>query len=479
MQKPKSIHFVGIKGVGMTPLALIAKEAGIAVTGSDVPETFITDLPLSRAGIVPLEGFAPEHVGNVDLVITTNAHQGFSNPEVKEARARGIPVLTKGEAVGAFMEGSILGTHYTGISVAGTHGKTTTAAMLATILTSCGKDPGYLIGTSEIPSLAGMPGHFGRGKHFVAEADEYVTEPNHDRTPQFIYQHPEIAIITNIDHDHPDIYPTLADVEKAFLQFAHQIEKGVVIICGDDATAKEFLKRYTGNVITYGFSPVNDYVITNYQAVHGRIHFTVQGKEIDLGAFMLSVPGEHNALNSLAACLAAREAGISFEESKKALLSFQGTKRRLEYKGILTNGALLYDDYAHHPTEITSSLHALKRMYPTKQLVCIFQPHTYSRTKELFEEFSGAFTDADELIMLPIFASAREQVDETVTSELLAEAIKKKGKNTQIQKNRSDVVEYIRKKEGNTLLFVTMGAGDVYKIADELDFEQKNDDYRK
>jgi UDP-N-acetylmuramate--alanine ligase len=255
MTKPNSIHFVGIKGVGMTPLALIAKEAGIAVTGSDTGETYITDVPLNKAGIHSSEGFSPENVGDVDLVITTGAHGGYDNPEVKTARERGIPVLTKGEAVGAFMEGSLLGTKYRGISVAGSHGKTTTSAMIATILKLSGKDPGYLIGTSEIPSLDGIPGHFGSGSFFVAEADEYATEPKHDKTPQFLHQHPEIILIANIEHDHPDVYPTLDDTRKAFETFVKNLpQNGLLVLCGDAQTTKQLRAGYQGNVKTYGFS---------------------------------------------------------------------------------------------------------------------------------------------------------------------------------------------------------------------------------
>lgn len=349
MNKPNAIHFVGIKGVGMTPLAIIAKEAGITVTGSDIDEEFITDVPLKKAGIVPLKGFVPEHVGDVDLIITTGAHGGYENVEVKSAKERGITVLTHGEAVGAFMEGSVLGTSYKGISVTGSHGKTTTSAMIATILQHAGKDPAYVIGTSEIPSLSGMPGHFGTGQYFVAEADEYATEPKYDPTPKFLHQHPLLLLITNIEHDHPDVYPTLESTRAAFLQFAKQLpQDGLLVLCGDSEQAKQLRADFRGNVTTYGFSPLNDFVLSDYHASSGKSTFLVRGKDIDLGEFQLQVGGEHNALNAVGACLIAREAGIGVEQGEQALSSFSGTKRRLEYIGQLRSGALVYDDYAHH-----------------------------------------------------------------------------------------------------------------------------------
>lgn len=479
MKKPNSIHFVGIKGVGMTPLAIIAKEAGISVTGSDVAEKFITDSALNKAGINPLTGFAPDHINNADLVITTGAHGGFDNPEVKEAQARGVPILTKGEAVGEFMDGEILGASYKGISVAGTHGKTTSAAMIATIFTSLGKDPAYLIGTSEIPSLSGMPGHFGTGQFFIAEADEYATEPKHDKTPQFWHQHPLVTLVTNIEHDHPDIYPTIADVRSAFLEFVKQLgENGILVMCGDGEQAKQLLTEYKGNTKTYGFSPLNDYIISDFSIHDRQTIFSVRWREIDLGTFTLQVAGKHNALNALGAGLVALELGLPLEEVKKALHSFTGTKRRLEYRGKLASGTLVYDDYAHHPTEVQSTLKALSEIYPEKNILCIFQPHTYSRTKELFVEFARSFTAVDRLILLPIFASAREADDPNVTSSALAEAIKERQNNVFVLETLDDVIEYIdQNRPGEDTLILTMGAGDVYKIIDSLQLAETNDNY--
>ena len=221
----KNIHFVGIKGVGMTPLAIIAKEAGMHVTGCDVEKEFITDESLREANIEVFPGFSANHITTLtNLVITTGAHGGFDNPEVLRAKSLNIPILTQGEAVGEFMKGGILSRDFEGISVAGTHGKTTTTAMIATVLNKCRLDPTYLIGTSMISSL-GLPGHLGKGKFFVAEADEYATEPNYDKTSKFLWQNPRIGIITNIEYDHPDVYASEQEMIDAFIKFAQKIEE--------------------------------------------------------------------------------------------------------------------------------------------------------------------------------------------------------------------------------------------------------------
>ena len=258
----KKIHFVGIKGTNMTPLAIIAKEAGFDVSGSDIEQEFITDAALKKVGITPLVGFSSDHITDQSFVITTGAHGGYENVEVVAAKSKSIPVMSAGEATGEFMKGTHFKKNFTGISIAGTHGKTTTTAMLATMLTENRLDPSYIIGTGNIGSL-GLPGHFGSGRYFVAEADEYATEPKNDKRARFLWQHPTFAVFTNIEHDHPDIYPTLSSVRETFLSFANQLPaKGLLIACGDDPQIRELLREFQGKTITYGFSPENNYVWT-------------------------------------------------------------------------------------------------------------------------------------------------------------------------------------------------------------------------
>ena len=468
--KMKKIHFVGIKGVGMTPLAIIAKEAGYRVTGSDIPDEFITDAALKKAGITPLSGFSKDHINGADLVIATGAHKGLDNPEVREAQIDSIPVLMQGQAVGRFMEGSIFGKKNTeGISVAGTHGKTTTTAFIATLLLENGKDPSFVIGTGDVESLGG-PGHFGSGSYFVAEADEYATEPKYDKTPKFLWQNPKILVITNIEFDHPDVYRSIDEIREAYGKFVGQLKNdGVLIVYGDDREARKMLSIHSGQKITYGFNDQNDYILKDVRVSAGQTFFWVEGHKADLGQFTIRLIGEHNALNALSAIAVGLELGISVEGIKKGLLAFGGTKRRMEYKGALATGALLFDDYAHHPTEIEKTLSSIRKNYPDFKIVCIFQPHTYSRTKMLFNDFARAFSSADELIMLPIYASLREEVDETVSSKQLVNAIGYNHKGVSDAKNQQDVVQYIfENKFGPKVIVITMGAGDVYKIHEKL-----------
>jgi UDP-N-acetylmuramate--alanine ligase len=467
----RKIHFVGIKGTNMTPLAIIAKEAGFEVTGSDVEQEFITDAALKKAGIIPLVGFSSDHITDPNFVITTGAHGGFDNPEVVAAKTKNIPFISAGEATGEFMKGTLFKKNFVGISVAGTHGKTTTTAMIATMLAENRLDPSYIVGTGDIGSL-GLPGHFGKGRYFVAEADEYATEPKHDKRARFLWQHPQFAVFTNIEHDHPDIYPTISAVRETFLSFAQKLpDKGLLIACGDDPQIKILLKEFDGRVITYGFSLENDYVLDRVTVSGEQTFFWVKSRGVPLGEFVLRVVGEHNALNALATIIIGLETGLSVDKIKKGLLAFQGSKRRLEFIGDLRTGAKVYDDYAHHPTEIKTTLAALRAQYPKKRIICVFQPHTYSRTNELFQQFTTAFGSVDMVILTDIFASAREKEDPNVSSKNLAFALGNRHKAVIHLPKLTDVVQYIQENRlrSDTIL-VTMGAGDIYTIHSELEF---------
>lgn len=469
--KKLSIHLVGIKGVGMTPLAVIAKEAGFTVTGSDVPDEFITDAALKKVGIIPFKEFSRENIGNQNLVIITGAHGGFDNPEAVAAKLKNIQVITQGEAVGVFMNGVLFKRDFIGVSVAGTHGKTTTTAMIATVLKENRMDPTYIIGTGDVGSL-GLPGHYGKGNYFIAEADEYATEPKYDKKPKFMWQSPRIALITNIEFDHPDIYASLDDVRNAYLAFCNKLSKNsVLVVCGDDPEIKKITKQYEGRYITYGFNSDNNYIIDKVHISGNHMFFNVSASGTLLGEFMLNVVGEHNGLNALGAIVAGLEMGLSIEKIKKGLLAFSGSKRRLEFIGELATGASVYDDYAHHPTEIKKTLQALRAKYPNKKIVAIFQPHTYSRTKMLFEDFARSFKDADSIILTDIYASKREAVDASVSSLILSEKMKNLYKEVSYLPTSQDVIKYLNEKRfrSDTVL-VTMGAGDIYKIQSELKY---------
>jgi len=469
MKKIKSIHFVGIKGVGVAPLAIIAKEAGFSISGSDIEDEFITSDSLRKAGIKSLVGFSKEHVQNADLVIATGAHGGLENIEVLQAKKRGIPVWTQGQAVGEFMKGEIFGRKFLGISIAGSHGKTTTTAMLATILKKENLDPSFLIGTGTILSL-GNSGHFGKGKYFIAEADEYATDPKYDKTPKFLWQHPQIAIFTNIEFDHPDIFTSLEDIRNDFRIFANQLSNnGLLIACGDDPQIRILLKEYKGKSITFGFSPNNDYVIKKTTTAEAKTFFWITAYDTSLGEFLLNLSGEFNVVNALGAIITAVEIGLPIDRIKTSLLKFTGSKRRFEYIGKLTSGALIFDDYAHHPTEIKKTLRAFRQSFSKSKIVCIFQPHTYSRTKVLFDDFVHSFTDADMVILTDIYPSLREKEDKTVSSKLLVDKISAVHKDVIYLPKLDNVIKYIdQKRYGENILIITMGAGDIYKISEKL-----------
>ncbi len=469
MNKIKNIHFVGIKGVGMAPLAIIAKEAGFKVTGSDIAEEFITDELLKKAGITAYVGFDEKNIEGKDLVITTGAHGGFDNIENIKAKKLGIPIWTQGEAAGKFMNGLLFEKTFDGVSVAGSHGKTTTSAMIATILKENKLDPAFLIGTGNIPSL-GSSGHYGKGKYFISEADEYATEPKYDKTPKFLWQYPKIGVITNIEFDHPDLYSTMDQIRHEFLNFSNNIsENGTLVACIDDLETPKLLKEYKGHSITYGFSKNADLNMGRLSIEADKMFFWVNAKNTSLGEFILNITGEHNALNALAAIAVCLELGLSVEKIKTGLMKFHGTKRRFELVGNLSSGAVLYDDYAHHPTEIRKTLTAFKKSFPNKKIVCIFQPHTYSRTKSLFEQFISSFSLADMVLLVDTYPSLREEIDNSVSSKLLAESISKIHKDVLYTPKAEDVVKYLDQKSlGKDYIIITMGAGDIYKISSSL-----------
>lgn len=463
MKKAEYIHFIGIKGVGMTALAVLAKEAGIRITGSDIVEKFLTDEVLGKAGITFKTGFSPENIeGNPDLVVVTGAHGGLDNPEAKEAQKRGLKVVSQGEAVGIFMEGLVLGRKdLFGISVAGSHGKTTTTSMVAFLFSKAGLDPSFISGCAGISGLE-APGHFGKGKYFVAEADEYATFPQNDKTPKFLWQNPQVTVITNIEYDHPDIFDNLAQIKDAFRQFIQKLPPdGILIASTDNPVVKSLFQNFRGEKISFGFGPTCDWQITKVSFGEGKTWFWVKHKNLDLGKFTLSVPGKYNALNALAAIVVGVSLGIPVEKIRQILPKFFGTKRRFEFISE-TNGIKLYDDYAHHPTEISATLKAAKEWFPGKRIIVIFQPHTYSRTKALFDEFARCFSFADYTVLVGIYPSAREEIDPTISSKLLAIEVARHQRNVSYLPGKEEVIEYLGKIARPGDIILTMGAGDIF-----------------
>lgn len=464
----KHIHFVGIKGVGMAALAVLAKEAGILVTGSDLGEEFITDSLIEDFRIPWKVGFSPKNIeGHPDLVVVTGAHEGFNNVEAKAAQEKGLKVMMQGEAVGAFMAGKFLGReNLEGISVAGCHGKTTTTAILATILSGCKSDPSYLVGCGGILPL-GASGHFGGGKYFIAEADEYATCPEIDQTPKFLWQNPKFLVLTNIEYDHPDVFANLKELEKAFLKLINKLPKnGLLVAGGDSPSLREILKRVNCPVVTFGEGSQNNWRLKKFYMREGKSRFWVESHGRDLGEFEIAVPGKFNAVNALAGIIVALELGFSSVQIKKSLATFAGTKRRFEFIG--GSGVKLYDDYAHHPTEISSTLEAAKNFFPGQKITCIFQPHTYSRTKVLLSDFARCFSKAYQVIIVDIYSSAREKDDFGVNSKILTEEIAKYHPRVKYLGKKEKVIDYLKKTADLSGIIFTMGAGDIFLWHEEI-----------
>ncbi|MDO8503164.1 MAG: UDP-N-acetylmuramate--L-alanine ligase [bacterium] len=463
IKKLKHIHFVGIVGVGMTALALCAQDLGIKVTGSDAPEAFETDDILKRRGISWKVGFSKKNLDpRPDFVVTTGAHGGFDNPEVLAAKKLGIPVMSHAEALANFAEGKET------IAVCGVGGKTTTCAMIATILDRVGMHPSFAIGVGNIPSL-GTPGRYDKkGNVFICEADEFAVSPGVDNRPRFTLLNPEVVVVTNIEHDHPDIYPTLEDTKKVFGEFFRKLEPdGLLIINDDNQNTIDICEEQKSNapLTGYGFTSTGpSWKISDlkFEQQQTKFHISLDGlQDHDI---TLSVPGKFNVYNAAAAFLASREVCMGIDDQLVAALKeYTGCKRRFE-KVAEVHDILVFDDYAHHPTEINAIIEATKEWFPGRRIVAVFQPHTYTRTKALFSEFAKSFSGADKIGFMDIYAAAREKIDPDVSSKKLTEEAVKHGVNATYTEGPEGTVDWLIKtsKPGDVVLI--LGAGDIFLI---------------
>jgi UDP-N-acetylmuramate--alanine ligase len=438
----KNIHFVGIGGIGMSGIAEILADRGFAVSGCDLRPSAATDL-LTRRGIRVTMGHDPSHLAGADLVVVTSAVRG-ANAEVDAARTRGMQVVKRKEILGALVN------EKRGVGISGTHGKTTTSAMIAVILEEAGLDPTIVIGG--MLRNIGANAKSGTGDFAVVEADEY------DRS--FHELHPEIAVVTNIEADHLEYFGSFEAIVEAFQVFVEGIRPGGVVVgCVDDPTVAQLLKRIDQRVIRYGLSDAADVRAQNVSFDERGSHFEVPG----IGWFRLFVPGEHNVRNALGAIAVARQLGISASVTSSALAKFLGVDRRFQILGEYA-GALIVDDYAHHPTEIRATLAAARRGYPKRRIVALFQPHLYSRTRDFAREFAESLLVADVALVAPIYA-AREKPIEGITSKLIAEAAK--GVEF-LERSNDEIVEEMRRRLASNDLFITLGAGDVNEISEAL-----------
>ncbi len=400
----KHIHIMGVGGAGMSALARLLHARGVRVSGDDRADSPALRA-LQAAGIPVFVGHDPRHLEGVDILAPSSAIPK-DEPELVEAQRRGIPVWHRGDLIGALLQDKV------GIAVAGTHGKSTTTGMIATILTDAGLDPSFVIGAT--PQPLGVNARWGAGEAFVVEADEY------DHT--FLHFQPKVAVVTNVEYDHPDTFADLNAALNAFATFVRSTPKdGVVIACADDPGCVAMLKRADLSARGASAPVVVDYGVQGgmWRAANlranalGGVDFSFAGAGINgevSGTCSLRVPGEHNVLNALAALVAADACGVPMGEAVKSLGGYRGADRRFELKGEV-RGVRIFDDYAHHPTEIKATLRSARQRYPLGNIWAIWQPHTYSRTAALLDAFAEAFNDADHVIVLPIYAARERKED--------------------------------------------------------------------
>jgi len=447
----KHIHFVGIGGIGMSGIAEILLSQGFRVSGSDMQRSDVTEHLVSRGATVFI-GHDAANIEGADVVVYSSAVRTAVNPETLAALARGVPLIRRAE-----MLSEVSRLKYC-LAIAGTHGKTTTTSMCGLVMMKAGLDPTVIVG-GKLKGLGGSNARLGEGEWIVLEADEY------DRS--FLQLLPSIAIITNVEADHLDIYDDLDDIKGAFIEFANKVPfYGVACVCLDDDGVRCILPHLHRRVITYGLSEECTTRAVDIEADERRVRYTLMHKNENLGTITLHVPGEHNVRNSLAAASMALELGISADVIREALGEFQGVYRRFEIKGE-HHGVLVIDDYAHHPTEIRVTLAAARAGWD-RRVVAVFQPHTYTRTKDFFQDFAESFGDADVLILTDVYA-AREAPIEGVSGALIADAARLAGHpDVRYVPNMGDVRGALRDLLVPGDIVLTMGAGDVWKVGAEL-----------
>ncbi len=442
------LHLVGIGGSGMSAIARVLLGRGFRVSGSDQQLNQQT-AELQANGATVYEGHQAAHISGANVVVISSAVPA-DNPEVVAARQLGVPVLKRSDLLGQLMANSI------GIAVAGTHGKTTTTGLIATILLEAELDPTVIVG-GIVPSLESN-GRFGEGPYFVVEADEY----DH----MFLGLRPEVAVITNIEHDHPDMFPTPEAYRAAFSAFVELLPPGGrLIACEDDPGVQQLLAELSLSdieVTTYGLGDNGTKHQAEYRALDyrpnalGGTDFVVEQDGQTIGLARLRIPGEHNVRNALAAIIVALDLEIDFNDIRRALAAFGGVNRRFQVLGEV-GGVVVIDDYAHHPTEIRVNLAAAKQRYPGRRLWAVWQPHTYSRTRLLQEAFAGSFDHADRVIALDIYRS-REQPDDSIsTSDVLA--MMDHSHAVHIPERRA-AADYLLDRLQPDDVVITLGAGD-------------------
>jgi len=458
LSKIKKIYMIGIKGVGMTMLAEFLAHEGYEISGSDLADKFMTDEALKKAGIKVFENFDAKHLDDhFDLVVYSTAYNE-SNLELKTALEKKYKVATFAEVLGA-----VFNTHK-GIAVCGSHGKTTVSAWLGFVLEGCGLEPNVMVG-ARVPQFKGSS-LIGKSNLLVIEADEYQNKLQ--------YFSPKVIVLNNIDYDHPDFFPDMESYEEVFAEFIAKLPKsGLLIANFDDSRVRRLAGVCLGRVVSYGFGKGADYIISEAKQDYANQYFVLKLKTedglTDIGSFRINLLGKHNIANAAAVIVTAIELGADLNDLRRSLEEFTGTARRLQTLGTF-RGALILDDYAHHPTEIKTTLEGVRKKYPKKNLRVVFHPHTFSRTEALLNDFAGSFLKANEVIVLNIYASAREAAG-TISGEDVARAIAGQAGVKQSVKylpTLEEAEDYLRSTANGNDVIVLMGAGDVFRIGENL-----------
>jgi UDP-N-acetylmuramate--alanine ligase len=448
----KKIHFVGIGGIGMSGIAEILLDQGFTITGSDRSLSEVTER-LQTLGATIFEGHRRTNVAaDVDALVYSSA-VGPDNPEVQEANARKIPVIRRAE-----MLAEVMRLKY-GIGIAGTHGKTTTTSMTSLVLMAGDLDPTVVVG-GKLSGLGGTNARLGQGEFIVVEADEF------DRS--FLSITPTIAVLTTLETDHLDCYRDLEDIKGAFVQFASRVPfYGFVVLCLDEPALLDIMPNLSKKkIVTYGLNPQADVQATDIRYRENTSSFLVTRHGSELGQVTLQVPGQHNVQNALAAISVGLELTIPFDKVRTGIEKFSGVYRRWERKGE-ANGITLYDDYAHHPTECRATLSGAKAGWK-RRVVCVFQPHLYSRTRDFYEEFGKSFLLSDVLVVTDVYP-AREEPIQGITGELIVHAARRYGhKDAHYIPEKSAVPSFLRSIVRPGDLVITMGAGDIWKYGEQF-----------
>ena len=452
--RTRRIHFVGIGGIGMSGIAELLANLGYEVSGSDAKASDLT-ARLEQLGVRIAKGHAAAHVRQADVVVTSSAIQA-GNAEVDEARRRAIPVIPRAEMLAELMR-----LRY-GIAVAGAHGKTTTTSMIALVMERAGLDPTAVIGGRL--SAFGSNARLGRGDYMVVEADES------DRS--FLRLTPSIAVITNIDHEHMESYGSWDALQQAFVDFANKVPfYGTVVACADDEPVRTLLPRMTRRVITYGLEG-RDSTVTGHdmalEAFGSRcrvVHTPVGGAPAELGTLQLHVPGRHNLLNALGAVAVGLEVGIPFPKIAAGFTDFRGAERRFQLRGE-ARGVMVVDDYGHHPTEIAAVI-AAARAGLDRRVVVVFQPHRYTRTRDLLDQFGTALGAADEIILTDVYAAGEAAIP-GATAEAVEDVVRRSGRPVTLVKALDDLPAAVARLTRRNDLVITLGAGSIGSMPDRI-----------